>query len=108
MIADCTRIYAVFLIWTDPPTVAKAKATVDLNMKRMLTDDRFHETWWHEMVRDYPARGPLDFRYVFQHKPPATGPSILRGNDVASAPSPCPYSETSTRKRSSSGVAAPL
>ena len=28
-----------------------------LDMKRMFTDDRHHETWWHDMVRDYPGAG---------------------------------------------------
>ena len=39
-----------------------------LDMKRMFTDDRYHATCWYDMIRDYPASGPLDFRYAFTRK----------------------------------------
>ncbi len=68
----------------NPPRVAKARATVDVDMKRMLTDDRFHETWWDSMIREYPARGPLDFRYVFERKPLTDWPNDVRGLDIQS------------------------
>lgn len=51
-------------------------------MKRMWTDDRFHETWWHDIVRDYPQRGPLDFRYVFERKPVTDWPNDIRQLDI--------------------------
>lgn len=44
-----------------------------LDMKRMFTDDRYHKTWWHYMIRDYPASGLLDFRYALTRKQPDCG-----------------------------------
>jgi len=55
-----------------------------LDMKRMFTDDRHHETWWHDMVRDYPGRGPLDFRYTFERKPMNDWPNDIRSLDIIS------------------------
>ncbi|MDW8344882.1 MAG: hypothetical protein RMM51_10385 [Verrucomicrobiae bacterium] len=66
----------------NPPVVAKAKGVAELDMKRMWTDDRFHETWWHNMIRDYPTRGPLDFRYVFERKPATDWPNDIRHLDI--------------------------
>ncbi len=71
---------------TNPPAVATAKATVDLDMKRMLTDDRFHETWWDKTIREYPQRGPLDFRYVFERKPLTDWPNDIRPLDIQTGP----------------------
>lgn len=65
-----------------PPTLVKARATVDLDMKKMLTDDRFHETWWDTMIREYSQRGPLDFRYVFERKPLSDWPNDIRNLDI--------------------------
>ena len=67
-----------------PPAVAPAKGTVDLDMKRMFTDDRYHETWWHDMVPDYPGRGPLDFRYTFERKPMTDWPNHIRSLKIIS------------------------
>lgn len=65
-----------------PPAVAPAKDTVDLDMRRMFTDDRYHETWWHDMIRAYPASGPLNFRYVFERKPMTDWPNDIRSLDI--------------------------
>jgi hypothetical protein len=67
-----------------PPILAPAKDMVDIDMKKMFTDDRYHETWWHDMVRDYPGRGPLDFRYVFERKPMTDWPNDIRSLDIIS------------------------
>lgn len=66
----------------NPPGVAKANATVEIDMKRMMTDDKFHERWWDTMIRDYPRRGPLDFRYVFERKPLTDYPEDVRALDI--------------------------
>ena len=56
----------------------------DLGMKRMFTDDRYHETWWNDMIRDYPASGPLDFRYLFERKPMTDWPNDIHSLDIIS------------------------
>lgn len=33
-----------------------------LDMKRMMTDDVFHETWRRQQVESYPSRDPADYR----------------------------------------------
>ena len=66
----------------NPPKLAPAKETVDLNMKRMMTDDRFHETWWHDMIESYAERGPLDFNHVFERKPMTDWPNDIRDLDI--------------------------
>ena len=62
-----------------PPQRAKAKAVVDLPMKPLYTDDRFHETWWQDVCRDWPQKGPFDFRPVFERKPIMEVKMDLRG-----------------------------
>ena len=65
-----------------PPAVAPAKNSVDRDMKRMYTDDRYHETCWHNMFRDYPGRGQLDFRYAFERKPMTDWPEDIRSLSI--------------------------
>ena len=53
----------------NPPALARAKAVVGIPMREFTTSDRFHETWWQTICRDYPTTGPLDFRLDFERKP---------------------------------------
>jgi len=53
----------------NPPRRAPAKPTVDLPLRPLYTDDRFHENWWQDICRAYRQTGPLDFRPVIERKP---------------------------------------
>ena len=73
----------------EPPAVTPARETVNLDMKSLFTDDRYHETWWHDMIDAYPARGPLDFRYCFECKPMTDWPNDLRHLDIQTKSEDC-------------------
>ena len=66
----------------NPPRPAPAKTIIDLPIVSMFTDDRAHENWWLEQIRDYPGHGPCDYRYEFPRKPMVDYPSDIRGLEI--------------------------
>lgn len=66
----------------DPPAPLTAARTVELPMKRLMTDDRFHETWWHDAIHAYDLAEPLDFVPVFERRPMMDWPNDVRDLDI--------------------------
>lgn len=59
--------------------------TLPLPMKSLMTDDRFHETWWHETIAGWRTEGPARFEPHFERRPMAAWPTDVRDLDIVDA-----------------------